>query len=134
MRACGLAAEPFRLAANLVGDGFLLPGLAFEELLALVREVVVAALGTERAAGIDAADLDDLVGDGAQERAVVRGDEVAERRGAQQPFEPDDAGQVEVVGRLVQQQQVGLAGQFAGQGEPLPPAAGERARRAGRGR
>ena len=30
-----------------------------------------------------------------------------------------------MVGRLVEQQEVGLADEFAGQGEPLPPAAGE---------
>ena len=53
------------------------------------------------------------------------GDEVAERGGPQQPFQPDDAGQVEMVGRLVEQQQVGPADQFAGQGQPLAPAAGE---------
>ena len=53
------------------------------------------------------------------------GDEVAEVRVAQQPFEPDDAGQVEVVGRLVHEQEVGLTGEFAGEGEPLAPAAGE---------
>ena len=53
------------------------------------------------------------------------GDEVAEVRVAQQPFEPDDAGQVEVVCRLVHEQEVGLTGEFAGEGESLSPAAGE---------
>ena len=62
------------------------------------------------------------------------GDEVAEGGGAQQPFQPDDAGQVEVVGRLVEQQQVGPADQFAGQGQPLAPAAGKDVGRPGRGR
>ena len=33
-----LAAEPLRLAADLVGDRLLLPGLGFEELVALVGE------------------------------------------------------------------------------------------------
>ena len=120
-----LAAEPLRLAADLVGDRLLPPGLGFEELLAPLGELVVGAGGAEVAAGVDAADLDDLVGDGPQERPVVGGDEVAERGGPQQPFQPDDARQVEVVGRLVEQQQVGPADQLAGQGQPLAPAAGE---------
>ena len=34
-----------------------------------------------------------------------------------------------MVGRLVEQQQVGFAGERAGEGQPLPPAAGERSRR-----
>ena len=101
------------------------PGLGLEELLPLLGEVVVRPGGAEVAAGVDAVDLDDLVGDGPQERPVVGGDDVAERGGPQQPFQPDDAGQVEVVGRLVEQQQVGLAGELAGQGQPLAPAAGE---------
>ena len=121
----GLAAEPLRLAADLVGDRLLPAGLALEELLALEHEVVVEAGAAEVAAGVDPADLDHLVGDGPQERPVVGGDEVAERRGAQQAFQPDDARQVEVVGRLVEQQQVGLADQLARQRQPLAPAAGE---------
>ena len=40
--------------------------------------VVVPAGGAEVPAGVDAADLDDLVGDGPEERPVVGGDEVAE--------------------------------------------------------
>ena len=120
-----LAAEPFRLAADLVGDRLLPAGLAFEKLLAPLDELVVGAGDAEVAAGVDAADLDHLVGDRPQERPVVGGDEVAERGGPQQPLQPDDARQVEMVGRLVEQQQVGPADQFAGQGQPLAPAAGE---------
>ena len=55
----------------------------------------------------------------------MRGDQVAERRGPQQSLQPDDARQIEVVGRLVEQQQIGPAGEFAGQGQPLAPAARE---------
>src|SRR5205823_1024031 len=43
----------------------------------------------------------------------------------EETLEPDDAGQVEMVGRLVQQQQVGPAGEFACQGQTLAPAARE---------
>jgi len=50
-------------------------------------------------------------------------DYVAEVAGPQQALEPDDAGQVEMVGRLVQQQEVGPAGELAAQGQALAPAA-----------
>ena len=46
----------------------------------------------------------------------------------QQLLEPEDAVDVEVVGRLVEQQQLGLAHQLARDGEPLLPAARERLR------
>ena len=127
LRPCPrLVAEPVRLAANLIRDGFLLPGLGFEEQIAFIREGVVAALGAEDAARIDAADLDHVVRDGPQEGSIMRGHEVAEGRGAQEFFEPDHAGKVEVIGRFVHEQDVGFAREFAGQGESLPPAAGKR--------
>src|SRR5262249_3658243 len=52
-------------------------------------------------------------------------DEVAEGGVAEQPLQPDDARQVEVVGGFVEQEQVGPAGQLAGGGQALAPAAGE---------
>src|SRR5262249_40611612 len=65
-------------------------------------------------------------GDGRGGRRVVGGEEVPEVGAGGRPFGPQDAGQVEVVGRLVHQEEVGLAGEFPGEGEPLPPAAGQR--------
>ena len=129
-----LAAQPLGLAADLVGDRLLLPSLGFEELLAPLDELVVGAASAEEAARIDAVDLDHLVGDRAQERPVVGGDQVAEGGSPQQPLQPDDAGQIEMVGRLVEQQQVGLASQSRGPG-PAVCASRRRGRRpAGRGR
>ena len=77
-------------------------------------------------AWIDPAHLDDLVGRRPQERPVVRGDQIAEWGGPQQPLQPRDARQIEVIGRLVQQQEVGTLDQLAGQRQSLPPASGER--------
>ena len=48
------------------------------------------------------------------------------RLAPQQLLEPEDALDVEVVRRLVEQEQLGLAGQRAGDGQPLLPSAGER--------
>jgi ABC-type cobalamin/Fe3+-siderophores transport system ATPase subunit len=96
-----------------------------QELLPPVGELVIGAGSPEAAAGVSPIDLDDLVGDRSQKRSVVGDDHAAEGGGPQEALQPDDAGQVEVVGRLVEQQQVGPADQFAGQGQPLAPASGE---------
>ena len=74
------------------------------------------AFGAEVAAGIGAVDLDDR----RQPRAGSarswwrrRGAEVG---GPQRSVQPDDAGQIEMIRRLIEQQQVGPPHQFAGQG------------------
>ncbi len=46
--------------------------------------------------------------------------------GGKQLLQPFDAGQVEVIGRLVQQHHFGIADQRFNNGQPLAPAAGER--------
>ena len=52
-------------------------------------------------------------------------DEIGERLGAERVLEPEDALDVEVIRRLVQQQHVGRARQLARDGEALEPAAGQ---------
>ncbi len=52
--------------------------------------------------------------------------QAGEGRVGQHLLEPGDPFHVQVVGRLVQQQQVGAADQLAGDGQPLHPAARER--------
>src|SRR5207244_2024742 len=69
-----LAAEPFGLAADLVGDRLQSASLPFEELVALLLELVVGAGGPEVPVGIGAAHLDDLVGDAAKKGPVVGDD------------------------------------------------------------
>src|SRR5262249_13479933 len=78
-----LAAQPLRLAAGGGRAGFFLARLGVEELLPALGELVVGTRSAEVAARVSAAHLDDLVGDAAEEGAVVGGDEVAERRGAE---------------------------------------------------
>jgi hypothetical protein len=60
--------------------------------------------------------------------AVVAHDHERGRLGFEQRLEPEDAVEIEVVGRLVHEQQVGGAHQRLGDREPLAPAAGERRR------
>ena len=75
---------------------------------------------------MDAVDLDHALGDGLEEPAVVADHQIREALGAEQGLEPDDAGEVEVIGRLVEEQHGGRPGELADDREPLPPAAGER--------
>ena len=66
------------------------------------------------------------------ERAVVADEDDRALVGTQEPLEPRDRLEVEMVGRLVEQQHVGLAKQQLREREPHLPAArelvGERAR------
>ncbi len=52
-------------------------------------------------------------------------DDVGERGIFEQLFQPEDAFEVEVVGRLVEEEEIGFEEEFAGEGEAFSPAAGE---------
>jgi hypothetical protein len=74
-----------------------------------------------------AVQLDDAGGDGIEKAAIVGDAEDGAGESAQQVLEPADGGEVEVVGRLVEQQHVRRRGQRLRQRDPLLPAAGQRA-------
>ena len=95
------------------------------ELLFLLRQVLleVARVGAQLAA----VELDDAGGDAIEEAAVVGDDDDAALEVDQQLLEPLDGVEVEVVGRLVEQQHVGGRHQRLRQGDALAGAAGERA-------
>ena len=48
------------------------------------------------------------------------------RLGLEQRLEPQDRVEIQVVGRLVEQQEIRVADERAGDGQPCPPASGER--------
>ena len=120
------APKPLRLPSDLVCDRIPLPGLSFEKLIPPICEVVVPSGDAKRTAGVDSADFQDLVGDRSQECPVVSRHEVAERGSTQESFQPDDAGQIEVIGWFVEEQDVGSADELPGQRQALPPPAGHR--------
>jgi hypothetical protein len=93
-----------------------------ERALALV-EVVVARVGDQ----VAAVDLDDLADHAVQELAVVRGHHERALERAQPLLEPQDRLEIEVVGRLVEQQRVGLHDQDPREAHAHLPAARERA-------
>ena len=122
----GAAFEPFDFPANLVGERLFLPGLHGAELFALAEEVAIRSIEAEIALGIDAVELDDLVGDVFEKIAIVADDDEGERRVHEQLFEPENAFEIQMVGRFVEQEERRFLDEFAGQGEAFAPTAGER--------
>ncbi len=119
----GFPAQPFGLPAHLIGDGLLLAGLPGQEFLPARREILVGTLRPEIARRVDLVDFQNLVGHRAQKGTVVCRHQVTEIRRAQQALQPQDAGEIQMVGRFVQQQQVGFEGQFPRQTQPFAPTA-----------
>ena len=89
----------------------------------LLVELVVARIGRQRAA----IDLDHLVDDAVHELAVVRGHQQRALVALEELLQPDQALQVQMVARLVQQHGVGAHQQDAGQRHAHLPAARQRA-------
>ncbi len=122
----GTAAQPLDLGADLVAQAFLLAALRLQVSLSLFEKTAEVAFHAEQALRIDAVELDDLAGRGFQKIAVVAHGDSRERRGGEQFLKPFNTSQVEMVRGLVEQQDIGLADQGFGNGQPLAPAARER--------
>ena len=114
--------DPFLLARERALARFLLAAFLREALLLLRQPGGVVALVGNAAAAIE---LEDPAGDVVEEVAVVGDDQDRARIVAQVPFQPGDALGVEMVGRLVEQQQFGLLEQQLAQRDAAPLAARE---------
>ena len=131
-----------RLGAETIDEGVQVGALAlllFEHRLLLREALAALALEGGVAAGIQGEalllDMGDMIDHGVDEHAIVRDQQQGAAVVAQPLFEPDHRVQVEVVGGLVEQQQVGAAHQRLREVEPHAPAAGKvghRARDVGR--
>ena len=121
----GAAAKPCDLVLDQVLQRFLPFALGVEELLFLFQEVGVAAAGAQESVGIDAAQFDHLGGHVLEEVTIVADDDGGEWRVLQQLFQPFNAGQVEMVGGLVEQQDVRLLHQRLGDGQSFSPSSGQ---------
>ena len=121
----GLGAETLDEALELLALAVLV-GLGLEELLVaglalgevVVQRAVVAGDGA-------AVDLDGDFGDGAEQVAVVRDEGQRALEAAQETLQPLHGGEVEVVGGLVEEEELGFGGQHAGELGAHAPAAGE---------
>src|SRR5690606_16076349 len=105
-------ADPGFLLRQQPVEARLLLGLGVQALLAPAQVVVVVARPAGDAATVD---LDDARGQRAQEAAVVGDEQQAAGERLEEAFQPRDRRDVEMVGGLVQQQDVGFAHQRAGQ-------------------
>ena len=130
----GLGAEAVDEGLH-VGAGGVLLALLGDELLqpraAGVLEGVVGALVERELAAVEVQDCADRA---VEQVAVVADDQHGVRVAGEEGLEPDRALEVEIVGRLVEQQHVGAGEQHGGQRHPHPPAAGELGAGAGLGR
>ena len=120
------APEPLDLAAHRVGQRLLVGGLAAQELVAAGEELAVPAIRLEQAVRVGPVQLEHAGGHVLEEVAVVAHDEDGAGPIGEDAFQPEDAVHVEVVGRLVHQQDVGRGRQLARDRQPLLPAAGQR--------
>ena len=130
----GAAPQPLGLAAERVAQDHLAPLLRVHRLGLHAHVGRVVAGDAEQAARVAAVELQDARRDPLQEQAIVRDRDRRERGPAarQQRLEPLDALDVQVVRRLVEEQQVGLAGEGAANRDALlPPAGQQRDRRVG---
>ena len=107
---------------------FLLPGLRVEERLLFFQELAVIPGDAQQAVGIGAIQLHHARRNILQKVAVVADDNRSEGCGLEEFFKPLDGGEVEMVGGLIQQQDVRLLHQSFSDGEPLAPSAGKRFR------
>ena len=122
----GAPPQPFDLAPDGVGERLLVGGLAAQELVAAREKLAVRPVGLEEPVGIGAVQLDHAGGHVLEEVAVVAHDEDGARPLGEDVLQPEDAFDVEMVGRLVHQEHVGLGGERPRDGQALPPAAGQR--------
>ena len=116
------APDPFLLLGQPLVEQGVVPGV-FRQGLLLELEVVVVAAGPAREPG--AIQLHDAGGQAPQEGAVVGDEQDAAGVIVDPVLEPLDRAQVEMVGGLVEEQQLGVADDGPGQPHPALPAAGQ---------
>ena len=114
--------DPFLLARQRALMRLVLAAFLLEPLLLLHQPRRVVALVGNAAAAVE---LEDPAGDVVEKVAVVGDDEDGARIVAQMAFEPQHRLGVEMVGRLVEQQQFRLLQQQPAQRDAAPLAAGE---------
>ena len=119
------AAQPLHLAAHQIGQRLPIRRLVLQQRVARLQEVAVAAGGLQQAVRIDAVQLEHAPRDVLQEIAVVADDDERLRLAFQERLEPENGVDVEMIGGLIEQQDVGLQRQLARDGQALAPAAGQ---------
>ncbi len=108
---------------NQILQRFLTLGLRVQEFLFLLEKLAVVAMNAKRTIGINPIEFDHVRSDVLQEITVMADDHAGKCRSLKQVFEPRDSGKIEMVGGLVEQQNVGMLHQCLDNGQPFLPAA-----------
>ncbi len=122
----GAVPQPLDLVAHAIFQRFLPLRLRLQKFFLLLQKGAVVSVDAKNALRIKAVQLDHRGCGVFQKIAVVTDDDAGEPGALQQSFEPLDAGQIEMVRRLVQQQNVRLLRQGFGNHEAFAPATRER--------
>ena len=120
------AAQPLDFAPHLVRQSLMLARLRADKLGLAIEKLAVIAFDPKQSAGIEPGQLDHIGSDVFEKVAVVADHHAREGRGFEKALEPQDAVEIEVIGRLVEQQNIGMAEQRAGDRQAPLPSAGER--------
>ena len=121
----GTAAQPFDLGVNAIFERVLMLLLRVEMRFFGFEKCAVVPFHAQDAVGVDAIEFDHIGGDIFEEIAIVADHDAGERRVQKQRFEPLDSGEIEMVGGLVEQQNVRLLNERLGNRETFAPAAGK---------
>ena len=120
----GSAPEPLDLPPDPVGETVAVLGPTLEILGPLFQKRRVAPGAAERTTRVVRRHLVDPVGHPIEKGAIVADDDIGEQPAREQHLlEPEDAVEIEVVGGLVEEQDLGIGGQGGGDGQPFPPPA-----------
>ena len=119
------AAQPLDFRAHPVGKGILPLGLGFEKGFFLLQKRAVVPVDAQQPIRIGAVQLHRFRAHVFQKVPVVADHDAGERCGIEQAFQPLDAAQIQMIGGLIQQQNIGLLHQRLGNRQALAPATGK---------
>ena len=118
------AAKPLDFSVNEILQRFLALRLCVQKLFFFLQKVDVAAVDAQRALGVNAIEFDHVGGDILEKVAVVADDDAGKCRRFEQLLEPGDSGKIQMIGWLVEQQDVGMLDQGFDNCQTLLPSAG----------
>ncbi len=120
------APQPLHLAPHAIGERLLIGLFVPQQCVALLQEIAVLAIDLQQTVGVHAIELQHALRDVLEKVAIVTDDQKRLGLAFQERLEPQNRFDVEMVRRLVEQQDVRLEGQLARDRETFAPAAGER--------
>ncbi len=124
-RLGGLGAEPVDERLQVLALRLLLLGELRIEQLALAARALERRVAAAVERELGALEMQDPVDRGVEQVAIVADDDDGVRIARDVLFEPQRRFEIEIVGRLVEQQEIGLGEQHRRQRHPHAPAAGE---------